>query len=101
MTTTAGTHGTHVGVRELKSRLSHYLDRVKDGQTVVITERGREVARLVPSAPRSVPDRVKRLLEAGEVYWSGDDVPDFEPLPLRPRRPGEPTIAQTISEDRR
>jgi prevent-host-death family protein len=39
-----------VGVRELRQNLSRYLDRVKQGQALVVTEHGREVARLIPSA---------------------------------------------------
>lgn len=35
------------GVRELKARLSHYLDVAREKGTVVITERGRPVARLM------------------------------------------------------
>jgi prevent-host-death family protein len=38
-----------VGVRELRQNLSRYLERVKAGEALVVTERGREVARLVPS----------------------------------------------------
>jgi prevent-host-death family protein len=37
-----------VGVRELRDHLSHYLDEVADGATVVVTVRGRRVARLSP-----------------------------------------------------
>jgi prevent-host-death family protein len=40
-----------VGVRELRQNLSRYLDRVKAGEPFVVTERGRAVARLVPSGP--------------------------------------------------
>jgi prevent-host-death family protein len=40
-----------VGVRELRQNLSRYLKRVKDGETLIVTVRGREVARLVPSRP--------------------------------------------------
>lgn len=39
-----------VGVRELRQSLSKYLDRVKAGEDLVVTERGREVARLVPAS---------------------------------------------------
>ena len=35
-----------VGVRELRQNLSRYLDRVKAGEDLVVTEHGREVARL-------------------------------------------------------
>lgn len=38
-----------VGVRELRQNLSKYLDRVKDGEALTVTERGREVARLIPA----------------------------------------------------
>lgn len=36
-----------VGVRQLRSELSRWLALARDGQEVVITERGRPVARLV------------------------------------------------------
>ncbi|MBV9818004.1 MAG: type II toxin-antitoxin system Phd/YefM family antitoxin [Solirubrobacterales bacterium] len=38
-----------VGVRELRQNLSRYLERVKEGEDLVVTERGRAVARLVPA----------------------------------------------------
>jgi prevent-host-death family protein len=38
-----------VGVRELRQNLSIYLDRVKDGESLEVTERGHVVARLGPS----------------------------------------------------
>ena len=37
-----------VGVRELRQNLSKYLKRVKDGEPLDVSERGRVVARLVP-----------------------------------------------------
>lgn len=42
-------------MRELRQNLSKYLSEVKDGQTLVVTERGREVARLTPSGPEDSP----------------------------------------------
>lgn len=49
----------HVGVRELRQDLSRYLERVKHGEDLVVTERGREVARLIPSGPTA--DRYREL----------------------------------------
>ncbi|HUG48969.1 MAG TPA: type II toxin-antitoxin system prevent-host-death family antitoxin [Candidatus Limnocylindria bacterium] len=40
--------GGSVGVRELRQNLSVYLRRVKGGESLDVTERGRPVARLVP-----------------------------------------------------
>ena len=47
------------GVREARQNLSALLDEVRMGREVVITERGRPVARLVPPGRpggRGVPD---------------------------------------------
>jgi prevent-host-death family protein len=49
-----------VGVRELRQNLSRYLAEVKQGESLVVTERGREVARLTPSGPDDAP--VARLV---------------------------------------
>lgn len=44
-----------VGVRELRQNLSKYLTRVKEGESLVVTERGEEVAKLIPSGPALGP----------------------------------------------
>ena len=54
-----------VGVRALKNSLSAYLARVKDGEEVVVTDRGTPVARLVPMDSSS--DRLAELIAAGRV----------------------------------
>ncbi len=40
-----------IGVRELRQHASRYLDRVKSGETVEVTERGQLVTLLVPPSP--------------------------------------------------
>ena len=37
-----------VGIRELKAKLSEHVQRANEGETIVVTDRGRPVARLVP-----------------------------------------------------
>lgn len=60
-----------VGVRELRQNLSRYLAQVKEGEGFAVTERGREVARLVPSGPLDSP--VARLVvERGATMPRGD-----------------------------
>ena len=39
---------TEVGIRELRNHLSRYLERVKDGEEVTVTDRGRPIAKLSP-----------------------------------------------------
>lgn len=50
-----------VGVRELRQHLSRYLDRVKAGEDLVVTEHGREVARLVPSSSDAYAELATRF----------------------------------------
>jgi antitoxin (DNA-binding transcriptional repressor) of toxin-antitoxin stability system len=52
-----------VGIRELKNRLSEYLRLVKDGEQILVTDRGHVVAELCqPSSEPTLP--YPRLLEA-------------------------------------
>jgi prevent-host-death family protein len=68
-----------IGVAELKARLSAYLDKVKAGEEVLVTEHGRPVARLVPvfSDEERRDARLQRLTRSGAV------------LPARQRMPAE------------
>lgn len=52
-------------MRELKNQLSRYLSRVQAGEEVVVTERGRPVARLV--AIDQPTDRLADLVASGLV----------------------------------
>ncbi len=85
-----------VGIRELKAQLSKYLQRVKAGATVIITERGKPVGRIVPMRP-SAEARVRELAQAGLVAWSGR-----KPAPIAPvaRTRGKRTVANLLLEDR-
>lgn len=40
--------GESIGVRELRQYASTYLARVKEGESITVTERGTPIARLVP-----------------------------------------------------
>jgi prevent-host-death family protein len=49
-----------VGVRELRDHLSRYLDQVRHGEEVVVTERGQAIARVVPIEGGRTIDRLVR-----------------------------------------
>lgn len=54
---------TRAGIREARQNLSALLDEVRKGREVLITDRGRPVARLVPPRPESAgpfPDLAER-----------------------------------------
>lgn len=67
-----------IGVRELRQHASRYLDMVKAGQTVEVTERGELVALLVS------PTRAERA--RGRLVATGRLIPASGPLQLPPRR---------------
>ena len=85
-----------VGIRELKSRLSQYLRRVKAGEIVVITDRGQPMGRIVPVS-QPLEDRLQAMAQAGLILWSGKKL-----LPMAPvaRARGERTVADLLVEDR-
>ena len=47
-----------VGIRELRDHLSRYVDEVRGGTEVVVTDHGRAVARLIPLEGPRLLDRL-------------------------------------------
>ncbi len=45
-----------IGIRELKSKLSECVREVRDGGTIVVTEHGRPVARMIADASSLMSD---------------------------------------------
>jgi prevent-host-death family protein len=86
-----------IGIRELKARLSEYVRDVKRGATIIITEHGRRVARLVPEA-HSLDERLEILKDAGVVQWSGRRL--GAPRPAVPSQ-GKRTVASLVVENRK
>lgn len=85
-----------VGVREFKARLSEYLRRVKAGQSIIITEHGQPVGRLMPAAA-SLEERLHSLVQSGLAEWNGQRVP---PVKLTARSKGKRSVADLLVEDR-
>ncbi|HYM45365.1 MAG TPA: type II toxin-antitoxin system prevent-host-death family antitoxin [Solirubrobacteraceae bacterium] len=84
-----------VGVRELRQNLSRYLERVKEGETLTVTERGHEVARLVPSHPDVDPVYLRLAEKYGATIPKGDLVETSRNLPRR-RKPAPAGTADAI-----
>jgi prevent-host-death family protein len=58
-----------VGIRELKAHLSMYIDHADKGEEFVVTDRGREVALIVPITPER--RSVIGVVAEGGAEWSG------------------------------
>jgi prevent-host-death family protein len=85
-----------VPVTELRAHLSEWLDRVRAGEEVVVTDRGVPVARMLGMSATAT---LQRLAADGVI---GRDVSARRPIATgrlrpRPRRP----VSDVISEERR
>ena len=85
-----------IGVRELRQNLSVYLDRVKEGETMRVTEHGRVVALLTP-LPKPV-DVLERLVAEGKATAPTASLLNLK-LP-KPGPPGLPSSEELIAEMR-
>ena len=85
-----------IGIRELKAKLSRCVREVRRGATIVVTEHGHRVARLVPEAD-SLEARLTTLKNAGTISWSGRRLGRVKPdVRVRGRR----TVASLLVESR-
>jgi prevent-host-death family protein len=77
----------------MKAKLSSYVDKVRRGEQVVITDHGEEVALVAPiSKERRV---IKSLVESGRAQWSGGRPKGLAGVTVR----GKP-LSETILEER-
>jgi prevent-host-death family protein len=84
------------GIRELKEQLSANIRRVKAGETIVITDRGKPVGRLVPYSA-SLADKLEVMKEIGFINWSGQPLPPLEPTV---QNESEQLVSDLLLEDR-
>lgn len=85
-----------VGIRELKTHLGKYLRIVRTGETILITDRGQPVGRIVP-ANQPLEARLQSMIEAGSLAWSGHKL---EPLVPVAQVRGNNSVADLLIEDR-
>jgi prevent-host-death family protein len=84
-----------VGVRDLKNNLSRYLEQVEAGVEIVVTDRGRPIARL-NSIDEVTTDRLAALIEAGLVRPPTSKVRQ-RPAPLT----SDGSVSELVAEQRR
>ncbi len=86
-------------IAELKTHLSRYLDRVKGGEEVLVTERGVPVARLVPIGEvAGEVEQLRDLERQGLIRLGTGKLPRrFWQLP-RPRDPKGQALRAVLEE---
>ena len=89
-----------VGVRELRQNLSVYLDRVKDGEILEVTEHGVPVAELRPR-PVETLSAIDRLIAEGRITPAKSRDRDIGLPPKTPGRPLSEILQEMRDEDER
>jgi prevent-host-death family protein len=82
-----------VGIKELKAKLSSYIDIAMEGEQVIITEHGREVAVIIPISKER--RAISSLVNAGMAHWSGGKPKGLAGIKIT----GRP-LSETILEER-
>jgi prevent-host-death family protein len=88
-----------VGIRELRDSLSRWIERVKRGDTVVVTDHGKVVAVLSgpkpPARAKSWEEHFARLAAEGKLIRATRPFRRWEPLVI----PGV-SLSDAVIEDR-
>lgn len=87
-----------IGVRELRQNASRYLARVKSGESLEVTERGRLVAVLSP--PGEARGARERLLAAGRLLPATGPSGRLRAPNPAPVGEGEPTNRELLDAGR-
>ena len=90
-----------VGSREFKNRLGRYLLAVRRGQTLLVTDRGKPVAKVSPpdhdaDTALTFSDVLKKLEAEGKIRLAKRPLGKFRAVPSRGK-----SASQMIIQDRR
>jgi len=86
---------SEVGIRELHDHLSRYIQQVQAGAEIVVTLRGRRVARLVPVADS---DPLAELRARGLIR---EPTTARRPRRGQPRLPARAPVSDLVADQRR
>ena len=90
---------SRVGVRELRQNLSVYLERVKHGEALTVTDHGHDVALFRPLPPAT--DIVERLAAEGRVKKPTRLLRELpKPLRTRLKKPLSQILLEMRDEER-
>ncbi len=86
-----------VGVKELKNHLSNYIKKVKGGETLIVTDRGKAVVYMAPIGQEDLIEDISQLIKEDLITWKGGK-PRGNPHP--PSIKGK-TTSKIVLENRR
>ncbi|EMY67809.1 type II toxin-antitoxin system Phd/YefM family antitoxin [Leptospira vanthielii] len=90
----------YVGVRDLKAKLSEYLDKARLGDEVIVTDHGKPIARLIkePIKQKSTIEKMYLLAEKGMIQLPSKDKQSKSTTPLKTK--SKMTASDILLNDR-
>lgn len=86
-----------VGIKELKNRLSQYLRKIKQGEKIIIMEREKAIAAIVPIERTSEDSELLSLIKEGFAVWKGGKpIGTKHPIKIKGK-----TVSEIVIEERR
>ena len=88
------------GIKELKNNLSRYLSHVKKGEDILVTERGKAIARIIKEDSKDIylREMLSPLIVRGMVKLPSQKIDRAISNPVK--LPGKP-VSEMVIEDRR
>ena len=88
------------GIKKLKNNLSKYLHLVKKGEDILITERGKVIARIIREDPKNISLReaLSPLIIKGLIALPSQKIDNDVSTPVK--LSGKP-VSEMVIEDRR
>jgi prevent-host-death family protein len=86
-----------IGIRELKENLGRYMNMVRTGEKITITDRKKEIAVLIPIEKKDKEEKIYGLIKRGIASWNGG-----RPNGMRVRAASRgKSVSEAVIEDRR
>jgi len=89
-----------VKISDLKARLSAHIQLVKDGEQVLVCDRSKPVARIVPAGLEDQPEREQRLVARGVLAPPLKKRPRSRSWPKPPGKVSDKAMEQVWREER-
>ena len=86
-----------VSVDGLRSNLKECLQQVEQGKVLVITRRGKTIARIVPAGD-GLKKRMDGLAKEGVISWGGKPFSPWEPVAVNR---GPELVSDLVIQERR
>ena len=87
-----------IGIREFKENLGRYMNRVRTGEKITITDRKKEIAVLIPIEKKDNEEKIYGLIKRGIASWNGGKKP--KGMAMRVASRGK-SVSAAVIEDRR